>query len=365
MTSATDTPVYWDADTKTYRVTGFDEVTGVLRGSGWSSDPRNSEWANEALRELPKGSLLLMDPPEHTRLRRLLAPAFTPRAIEALRPRVAAVVDAVLDGLFDDGPEVDVLTEVAAPVPLAVICELFDVGTEGAELFAAETSNLVRLLEFNPTRDDLMRSATASTEVMLFLTPLLVERSNRPGDDLISQLLALDGLTLDEVLTTCILLLAAGHETTTNLITTGTRELLGHPEALPHLLADPARAVEELIRFTGPVKALVRTAVAEQRVGGARIGAGQTVVLDLHAANRDPRRFDHPDRLDLTREPTGHLGFGGGIHFCLGAALARLEATEMLPALFNRYPGLRPVDAPPRWRPSTVFHALEELPVSG
>jgi cytochrome P450 len=367
MTAPTTAPVSRDAELEAYRVTGFAEATSVLRGTQYSSDPRRNPLASPALREMSPGSLLFLDPPEHTRLRRRLSPAFTPRAIEALRPRVTAIVDAVLDGLFDVGPEIDVLADVGYPVPLAVIAELLDVGIEGAELFAERTPDLVRSLEFRPGREDLIAVAAASADVVMFLTPILARRRRQAGDDFISALLAdvdePDGLSLDEVATTCVLLLAAGHETTTNLITTGTLELLRHPREIPRLLADPDRAVEELLRFAGPVKIVVRTAVADHDLGGERISAGQPVIVDIRAANRDARRFADAARLDLGRAASGQLAFGGGAHFCLGAALARLEASVTLHRLFSRYPGLELPGAPLRWRDSTAVHALTELSV--
>jgi hypothetical protein len=188
-------------------------------------------------------------------MRRLVSPAFTPRAIEALRPRVAAIVEAALDGLPADG--FDVVADVGYPVTLAVICELLDVGVEGAELIAEFTPQLARGFEFDATPDDLMASAVASAELMLFLTPVLARRRQHPGDDFISALLAVsddhhpDGLSLGEVMSTCLLLLVAGHETTANVIATSTHALLQKPEQVLYLFADPARAVEELLRLQG------------------------------------------------------------------------------------------------------------------
>jgi cytochrome P450 len=367
MTVPTSAPVLWDAELGAFRVTGFAEASSVLRGSHYSSDPRHNPLASPALPDMAPGSLLFLDPPEHTRLRRRLSPAFTPRAIDVLRPRVTAIVDAVLDGLFDAGPEIDVLADIGYPVPLAVIAELLDVGVAGAELFATRTPDLVRSLEFRPGREDLIAVAAASADVMLFLTPVLARRRQHAGDDFISALLAdvdePDGLSLDEVATTCVLLLAAGHETTASLIANSTFELLRHPDQIPRLLADPDRAVEELLRLAGPVKIVVRTALEEHELGGERVDAGQAVVVDIRAVNRDARRFTDPTRLDLGRVAAGHLAFGGGAHFCLGAALARLEASVTLHRLFTRYPALELTEAPPSWRDSVAFHALTELPV--
>ncbi|MGQ0623378.1 MAG: cytochrome P450 [Sporichthyaceae bacterium] len=363
-----DPPVRWDEPTKAFLVTGFDAATAVLRGPGWSSDLRLSPLAPPELKDFPAGSLIVLDPPEHTRIRRLISPAFSASAIARLRPRIVAIVDAALDGLRETGPRVDIVTGLGYPVSLAVICELLDVGTEGAQVIAEQTPELARGLELGATVEDLTAFAVANLELTLFLTPILAERRNSPGNDFISALLALSddhnpaGLGLDEVLATCILLLIAGHETTANLIANSTLALLRDPDQIAHLVAEPARAVEELLRLQGPVKRILRTALVDQELVGRQIPAGQAVLVDVQAANRDPRRFPAAERLDLTREPVGHLGFGAGIHFCLGAALARLETIEILPRLFIRHPELALTNRPAKWRESNTLQALHCLP---
>lgn len=364
-TDTTTGPVRWDGELGAYLVCGFDEASAVLRGSGWSSDPRLSPLACRELRELPPGGLMFLDPPDHTRLRNLLSPPFTPRAIERLRPRVTAIVDAVLDAAAEDdaGSVTDAVQEIGQLVPVAVISELLDVGTEGAELLQAQTPALFRLLEVNPTAEDLTESVTASIELMLFLTPLLAERRQHPGDDFISTLLAIKDIALEEVLATCMILLTAGHETTAAVISNGILAVLAQPDRRAQFLANPARATEELLRLAGPVKLVGRTALTHRELGGLPISAGQPVIVQIQEANRDPRRFPDPERLDLTREPAPQLAFGGGPHFCIGAALARLEATETLTRLFTRFPELSLTQDPIRRRPSTTFHTLAELPV--
>ena len=341
-------------------IRGFDEVSAVLRGDGWSSDPRHSPLAPPEFAAMPPGAMLFMDPPDHTRLRRLIAPAFTPKSIEQLRPRVAAVVSAALSDLPS---ETDILADFGYLVPLAVIAELLDVGTEGAALFRAQTPSLVRMLEIDAGPEDLAAAAAASLEVTMFLVPLLTTRRLSPGNDFISALLAVDELSLDEVLATCILLLAAGHETTANLIADGTLALLDEPSQTEALLADPALAVEELIRFTSPVRLAARVALRDQLVGDHPIPAGTQVLLHLDDANHDRHRWPDADILDLRRPGPPHLGFGGGIHFCLGAALARLEAAEALPALFAAYPDMQLKGEKIQWRNSSTFHGLEALPI--
>ncbi len=361
-------PVRWDAATGAFRVSGFAEASAVLRGDGWSSDLRLNPLVSEEIKDMPGGNMLVSDPPEHTRLRRLVSPAFTPKRIERLRPRVVAIVDSVLGGLDQIGPQIDVLADVGYSVTLAVITELLDVGVEGAELFAGQTPALARGFEFGASLDDLQGAAVASTELTLFLTAILAERRSSPGDDFISALLALsgddpDGLNLGEVMATCILLLVAGHETTANLIATSTLALLECPGAASQLLADPGRAVEELLRLHGPAKLTNRTALVNHDLAGHHIAAGQAVLVDIQAANRDPLRFPDPLRSDLTRDPNGHLAFGAGAHFCLGAALARLELVETLTRMFTRFPHLALTGSPIRWRKSTALHGLQELPV--
>ncbi|GLY14245.1 cytochrome P450 [Kineosporia rhizophila] len=362
------TPVQWDEQLGAFRVRGFEEASAVLRGQGWSSDPARSPLVPPEMTRMPTSMMIFTDPPDHTRLRRLVAPAFSARAVEAFRGRVAAVVESCLDQIEDDfqpdEPDgaVDLLADFGYLVPLAVIAELLDVGVEGAQVFLEQTPDLVRLLEVDAGPEDVELAVTAGLEVTLFLTPVLAARKSGEGEDFVSQLLRTE-LTVDEVMATCMLLLAAGHETTANLIATGSLALMRHRDQLPALHRNPSRAIEELVRLEGPVRVIGRTATTDHELGGVRVGAGQAVLVELDRAARDERRWPDPDRLDLSREGPGHLGFGTGIHFCLGAALARLEAEEALTRLFDRHPNVRPVQDVPRWRTSSTFHALAELPV--
>jgi hypothetical protein len=367
MTTTIVEAVRWDPELGALRVSGFAEAASVLRGPRWSSDPRHSPLVSPAVRDLPAGALMFTDPPDHTRLRRLLGPAFTPAAIGRLRPRVTAIIDAALDELPGPAGEADILADLAHPATLAVIAELLDIGVEGAALFADHSPALARLLEVDAGPEDLMAAATATTELTFFLTPILAERRRAPGADFISAMLAVGdgpgGIELEEVLTTAILLLAAGHDTTADVIANSTAALLGAPEQVPILLSDPERGVEELLRLEGSAKLAGRTALVDHDLGGHHIEAGTPVVVDLRKANRDPRRFTAPAELDLAREAIGHLAFGAGAHFCLGAALARLEIAETLTRLFRRFPALALTEAPVRWRDSTTFHGMHELPV--
>jgi cytochrome P450 len=369
-------PVYWDSDLDAFVVASYAEANGVLRGPGWSSDPsRNPALAARidrgefGTRTLPP-TLLTMDPPDHTRLRRLLAPAFTARAIDALHPRITAVVKSALADL-PTAHEVDVITDIGYPIPLAVMCELLDVDIEGAQLLRTETPKLVGILAFDPDEEAILAAEEASASLALHLLPILGDRRHRPGEDLASQLLRLgddgsgDGaLGLDEVLATCILLLTAGHETTANVIGNGVLTLMQHPDQLHLLMRDPTLikpAIEEILRFECPVKIVGRTSLIDRQLGGHTIRAGQRVLVLLGAANRDPAQFRDPECFDITRTPAPHLAFGAGPHFCLGAALSRAEAQETLRQLLPLLTEWRLAPGAPAWRVSDTFRALDKL----
>jgi cytochrome P450 len=355
-------PVSWDDQHHVYVVSGFEEAAAVLRGGvGWSSNPSSGGSKGMPL-DLPR-ALVLMDPPDHTRLRSLLRPAFLPRVIERLRPRVAAIVNTVLDGLADKD-EADIVADVGHVVPVSVMAELFGVGVEGAQLFVQQIPPLVRWLELEATPEDLQVTADAVAELTRFLTSVMDERRREPGDDFLSTLLAVgDELSTEDILATCFLVLAAGLDATGNLISNAALAVLRDPAQIPHLLADPGRAVEELLRMEGTSKQLVRIAVADHDFGGHQISQGQVVFVRVRDANRDPSRAPDAHQLDLSREPLGHLTFGIGPHFCLGAGLTRLELTETLVPLFTRFPGLTLTSREPIWRSSTSFRGLQELPV--
>ncbi|HSL09345.1 MAG TPA: cytochrome P450, partial [Pseudonocardiaceae bacterium] len=306
-------PVCWDGDLDAFLVSSYAEASAVLRGPGWSSDPNRNPALAARFDRAELGTqalgttLLTMDPPEHTRLRRMLAPAFTPRAIDALHPRITAVVKSALADLGTAG-EVDVIADIGYPIPLAVMCELLDVDIEGAQLLRTETPKLVGMLEFDPDEEAVLAAEEATASLALHLLPILGDRRHRPGEDLASQLLRLgddgDELGLDDVLATCILLLTAGHETTANLIGNGVLTLMQHPEQLHLLQRDPVLikpAIEEILRFECPAKIVGRTNLIDRQLGGHTIRAGQRVLVLLGAANRDPEQFRDPECFDITR----------------------------------------------------------------
>jgi cytochrome P450 len=231
-----------------------------------------------------------------------------------------------------------------------------------------ETPKLVGILAFDPDTDAVLAAEEATASLALYLLPILGDRRNRPGQDLASQLLCLgengDALGLDEVLATCILLLIAGHVTTANLIGNGVLLLMEHPDQLQLLQRDPALinpAIEEMLRFESPGKIVGRTSLIDRQLGGCTIRAGQRVIVLLGAANRDPGQFPDPERFDITRTPAAHLAFGGGPHFCLGAALSRAEALETLRQLLPLLTEWRLAPEAPAWRVSDTFRALEKL----
>jgi cytochrome P450 len=340
LTARARAPVQWSEQLSAHLVLSHEHAAAVLRSPKWSSDPRNSPELLAALggpgpgSEIWSRSLLMSDPPTHTRLRRSVNRFFTPRAMQRIRERVAAIVDSAFAPLAEGAP-IELMGELAYPIPLAIIAELFDVGLEGAELLRSETPTLARMLELDPTPVELEAIGTAAMTVMLFLVPILAQRRVDPGEDLLSALIhpphVGDELETDEIVTMCLLLLAAGHETTANLIGNGTLALFEHPDQLNWLAQHPdlaPQAVEELLRYDSPVQVASRVARSDLTLDGITVLEGQQALIVLGAANRDPSRYPNPDRLDLTRAGTPHLAFGNGPHFCIGAGLARLEAQE-------------------------------------
>jgi pimeloyl-[acyl-carrier protein] synthase len=355
------------------------DVLALLRDPRMSRDPRRSERfeqlrASAELDELLAAeeaapSMLFVDPPDHTRLRALVNKAFTPVAVERLRPRVEAIVAELLDRVAGAGA-MDVVEDLAYPLPVTVICELFGVPEADRDRFRAWSRGLVHLLDPLVASDALERALRARLALRGYLRELIADRRAHPTGDLLTALIAAEDqghqLSEDELVSMCVLLLVAGHETTVNLIANGLLALVRDPGARARLQADPApagSAVEELLRYDSPVQFTSRHALADLDVGGRHIRAGETVVAVLGAANRDPAQFPDPDRLDLARKPNRHLAFGGGIHFCLGAPLARMEAAMAIPALLARLPGLE-LAGPPVRRDTVTLRGLASLPVA-
>jgi hypothetical protein len=376
-TAREEAAVRWDPAVGAHLVLSHEHAATALRGGEWSSDPRNSPQLLAALEEvgglgaLGQRTLLTSDPPAHTRLRSAVNRFFTPRAVRGIQERVAAIVEIALAPLLEGEPT-ELMGELAYPIPLAVIAELFDVGLEGAEVLGAETPVLARGLELDPASEESAEVAAAALRVMLFLVPIVARRKLDPGDDLLSALIhPPDGgvaLADEEIITMCLLLLAAGHETTANLIGNGAIALFERPGQLDWLAQHPelsSGAVDELLRFDSPVQVASRIATVDLDLGGVAVAKGEQALVVLGAANRDPAHHPDPDRLDLSREGAAHLAFGLGPHFCVGAGLARLEAQETFVRL-ARSP-LRP--EPGTWSirrdRSHTFRRLLSLDIDG
>ncbi|WP_405164110.1 cytochrome P450 [Nocardia sp. NBC_01499] len=312
------------------------------------------------------GHMLNTDPPDHTRLRKMVNKAFTTRRVAAMRSRIEEIAAALLDRMAEQD-EVDLLEAFAVPLPVTVICELLGVPFGDREEFQHWTKVLVGV------SSDMEERARCSDEMAQYLAALVQTKRNDPGDDLLSGLTQTredgDQLSEQELIAMAFLLLIAGHETTVNLIANGTYALLRNESQFQALREDPSgvpAAVEEFLRFEGPVDwATMRYTAEPVRVGDAEIPAGEFVYVSLAAANRDPARYHDPDNLDLTGDAAGHLGFGHGIHFCVGAPLARLEAEIAFSALLQRFPNmtLAPQAAPLQWQPSLLIRGLATLPV--
>ncbi len=316
--------------------------------------------------EMIARSMLFVDPPDHTRLRRLVSKGFTPRAIAALEPRIGEIADELLVGLRGRD-EIDLIAEYAFPLPVTVIAELLGVPAADQEKFRSWSKTLL-------FGDSIEAAQLAGFEFIAYMNDQIDDRRREPRDDLITQLVHAEdeGERLDhvETLSMILLLLIAGHETTVNLLGNGTLALLDAPEQLDRLRTDSdliASAVEELLRFDGPVEiTTVRWAFEDVDIGGATIPAGEIVVPVLLSANRDPAVFSDPDQLDLGRRENPHIAFGSGIHHCLGAPLARLEATVALPRLLGAMPafelGVDPSEL--RWNQELFLRGLKALPVT-
>jgi cytochrome P450 len=351
-------------------VTRYEDVRQALADPRLSLDKANAKpggYRGLALPPALDANLLNMDPPDHTRVRRLVSQAFTPRRVALLREPVRRTADALLDAVAPLG-RTDLIATYAAPLPVAVICELLGVAEADRPDFRSWTDALVIP---DPARPEQAKEAVGA--LLAFFARLLADKRAEPADDLLSAMIAVrdeeDRLTEDELMSLAFLVLFAGYENTVHLIGNATLALLLNPSQLAALRADPARlgpAVEELARYDGPAPLAIRRFPTEDvTIGGVTVPAGETVLLSLAAAHRDPRRFPEPDRLDIGRDATGHLALGHGIHYCLGAPLARLETEIALAALLERLPGLElDVSADQlHWRPSMRTRGLLALPV--
>jgi cytochrome P450 len=357
-------------------LTRYADAVRLLRHPGMGSDFRASDlyelfvqMSGDAWTPEREPSMLFRDPPDHTRLRNLVSRAFTARVIEELGPFMREVVGGLLDEAGEKG-SFDVVTGLAHPLPVAVICRMLGVPASDEPLFAGWSEDLVHTLDPMVPPEVMRRGNDATVAFEAYFRELIAERRRRPGQDLLTALIAAeeagDRLSEQELLTTLILLLVAGHETTVNLIGNGTLALLRNPDQLRRLREDPGlirTGVEELLRYDSPVQFTGRVAMEQVEFGDVKVGTGQQVVALIGAANRDPAQFPDPDRLDVGREDNRHIAFGGGIHFCLGAALARAEGRVAIAQLVGRFPGLELAGEPER-KTTITLRGLRHLPVS-
>jgi cytochrome P450 len=374
-------PLYWDTLIQQWIVTGYEEVTAILSEPRFSHQQFTlSSWGMDDLpprvqqdfRRL-NGSIglqmLFQDPPAQTRQRGLVARKFTPRVIAQMQEQVQEITDALLDRVAASG-HMDVIADLAFPLPSAVIARLLGVSSEEAAQFKVWSQAFGAYIGGQTTLAQDFRAYDSLTDLTKYFQAALAERRRHPRVDVMTLLVQAeeDGerLTDEEAVANCLLLLAAGHETTTQLIGNGLLALLRHPAQWARLQSDPAlidSAVEELLRFDSPVQWTSRVTREEFTWRGQRFLPGQQVSLSLGAANRDPLRFPKPDMLEITRADNRHLAFGYGSHFCLGAALARLEGRVALRTLLARFPRLRLTSSHVQWQDSFTFRALQSLPV--
>ncbi|MBZ0285455.1 MAG: cytochrome P450 [Anaerolineae bacterium] len=320
--------------------------------------------------EMVRGWMLFRDPPTHTRLRMLVHKAFTPRMVENLRGRAQAITDRLLDAV-QDKKQMDIIQDLAVPLPVTVIAEMLGVPTDEQDLFRGWSRDLAGTLELTDSPEVYERGTAATVAFSAYLRDLANARRKHPQDDLMSALVAAeeagDKLTEQELIATCILLLVAGHETTTNLIGNGMLALLRHPEQLEKLRNDPVLikpAIEEVLRYDSPVQMTSRMVMTDMEFQGQHLRKGSQVSFMLGAANRDPEQFANPDQLDISRESNPHLAFSNGIHYCLGAPLARLEGQIAISTLLKRLPKMGLLDDAPPYRPTYVLRGLKALPIS-
>jgi cytochrome P450 len=382
-------PVRKDPIAPVYVITRYAETFTMLRDPRFKKDPFAGERLPPVVREqlnvsaasagrasAEMVSMLFLDPPEHTRVRGIFTKAFTPKRLESLRPRIQQITDKRLDyaETNGDGKTIELMRDLAAPLPVTIIAELLGFPPEDFSQIKKWSDEMAEALALNPTPAVQARAYQARQEIRAYFEGIVEKLKESPGENLISALVSGEAygergerLNPDERFSNSILLLAAGHETTTNLIGNGVLALLQHPDQLRALREHTDEliesAVEELLRFDPPVQWTSRVAGENVTLAGVEIERGSIILASVAAANRDPAVFVEPDRLDLRRKDNKHLSFGTGIHFCLGATLARWEAQVAIGTLITRYPKLRLATRKLRWRKGITFRGLHELPL--
>jgi cytochrome P450 len=375
-----DHPLVWNPATGQWVVSRFADVSALLRdrrlGRTYLHVAGHAEMGHDAPPEwhdpfwrLVQSGMLDREPPDHTRLRRLVSKAFTPATVEGLRPRIEAIVARLVGRALEAG-EFDLIADVAEPLPVTVIAELLGVPEADRHLLRPWSADICLMYELNPPEDSQRKAVAASLAFGGYLRDLARDRRVHPGDDLITGLAQVaeagDALTEDELVGTCALLLNAGHEASVNGTGNAWWTLFRHPDALAELRADRSlvpTAIEELLRFETPLPMFERWVLEDVELYGVRIARGAELALQFASANRDPDGVERPDELLLDRRPNPYLSFGAGIHYCLGAPLAKLEMGILFDALLRRMPGIEPTSAP-HWKPTFVLRGLQSLPVS-
>lgn len=344
-------------------LTRYEDVQAMLldhqRFSNWGAGAGERQYTKDR-------SMLDLDPPDHTRLRSLVSKAFTPRSVTALKPRIEAIVEELLDSV-DGEEQFDLIDSFAFPLPVIVIAEMLGVPAQDLEQFKDWSNDIVLSLEPILTREQSEQFRRSEQELYEYFEGIIALRREDPQNDLVSALLAAeeegDRLSHGELLATLLLLLVAGNETTRNMIGNGMLALLRNPEELRRLREQPElldSAIDEMLRYDSPVQLDGRTLVEDVEMGGKRMRAGQQVVAVIGAANRDPAAFSDPDSLDIGREEKSHISFGRGIHYCLGASLAMLEGRIAFASLMERFSAVR-LAAEPRQRKQVVLRGVENL----
>ncbi|MEZ5854738.1 MAG: cytochrome P450 [Hyphomicrobiaceae bacterium] len=372
-------PVHWSPSLKSWILTGYDDVARALASAETMSPDRltpfyaslrepNRTTLAEAMRYLSLW-IVFRDPPSHTRLRSLVTKAFLPGTINGFRPEIERLTEQLIDGLAAGLAK----STSSAPSPCSfphVIMAVMGVPEKHLADIKWSDSDMAFLFSAREITDKYERAAHGARAMAALFRGLIAERRARPGNDLLSLLITArdqgDSLTEDELVATAMLLLFAGHETTTNLLSNSILMLLRDGAARERFVAEPehaGRAIEEFLRFDGPSNSMSRVVRVTHEVGGKELKEGDRVFAMINAANRDPRHFSDPENLDLAREPNRHLTFGQGPHFCIGAMLARLEARIALPRLFQRFPNMQLGAADPQWHDSLVARGLSALPV--
>jgi cytochrome P450 PksS len=375
-----EAPVYRVVDPEmkvpVWLLTRYDDSVDFLKDSRFSKDMgKQMPHGNDGYEMMSAAAainkhMLMSDPPDHTRLRALVSKAFTPRVVENLRPRIQQIADDLLDRAQPNG-HMDLIADYALPLPITVIAELLGIPLEDRDRFRRWSQTIVL---GGLKGEDLDAVGTAALEFIMYFHEMFDRRRAEPQDDLLTGLVMAeeegDKLDSQELLSMVFLLLVAGHETTVNLIGNGTLALLEHPDQMAKLKAEPSlikTAIEEMLRYNGPVGSSThRWAMEDLTLRGQKIGKGEQVAAVLLAANRDPDMFVNPDTFDITRTPNPHLAFGHGIHYCLGAPLARLEGSIAINTLLRRLPDLKLATSVEQieWTESLLLHGMKSLPVN-